>query len=197
MKAYFTSSIRLNTQNQDVVDAIRSAATTNKFDFASTYVEFSNVDTHSQLSDDEAYQVFRTAQKSLTDADVVIADVSHPSDRVGFEIATALSEKKPVLALLHETAKLAPPVQGNNSRYLNVRRYNSAADAKQIVSEFLIDAKKKVDTKFILIISPQIDKYLEWAAAERRQHKAQIVRDSVEEAMRKDKEYTEFLKNKD
>lgn len=195
MKTYFTSSVRLNVQNKDIVESIKSASTAAKFDFTSVYTDFSDVENYSKLSDDQAYDIFRRSQKYLIDSDVVIANVSHPSDRVGFEIANAISERKPVLALIHKDAKLAPPVQGNSSKYLEVKRYENTSDVKQIVTEFLVEARKKVDTKFILIISPEIDRYLNWAAESRRSHKAQIVRNAVEDIMYKDKEYQQYLKD--
>lgn len=197
MKVYYTASIRLNTKNTALLDLMQEAARSNGFKFDSVYSKFKEVTEHSQLSDEEAFVVFRKAQKSLKNSDVVIADVSHPSDRIGFEVATAIADRKPVLAILNESAKLAPPIQGNKSKYLKIERYKSDSEVPDLISKFLKESKKMVDTKFILIISPEIDKYLEWAGSERRMHKAQIVRNAVEDAMAKDKEYTQFLKELD
>jgi len=163
--------------------------------FVSIYAQFPKVEDYLGLDEEQAFNIFRKSQKSLLEAEVVIADVSHPSDRIGFEIATAINEKKPVLALIKKGIKLAPPIQGNNSRYLTVAQYDGIEDVEHIVKKFIQDAKKNIDTKFILIISPQIDKYLEWVASERRKHKAQIVREALESQMSKDKEYLAFLKD--
>jgi nucleoside 2-deoxyribosyltransferase len=197
MKLYYTASIRLNKQNSEIQDLIKEASKNLNFKFESVYSKFDKVEEYANLSDEAAFEVFRTAQKSLKEADVVVADVSHPSDRIGYEVATALAERKPVLALLHKSAKMAPPIQGNKSKYLEVARYDQTSEIKKLVADFLEQAKKMVDTKFILIISPEIDKYLEWASNTRRQHKAQIVRNAVEEVFEKDKEYKAFLNKED
>ncbi len=195
MKIYYTSSIRLNKELKNIQEKIKNIVLEEKNTFVSIYAQFPKVEDYLGLDEEQAFNIFRKSQKSLLEAEVVIADVSHPSDRIGFEIATAINEKKPVLALIKKGIKLAPPIQGNNSRYLTVAQYDGIEDVEHIVKKFIQDAKKNIDTKFILIISPQIDKYLEWVASERRKHKAQIVREALESQMSKDKEYLAFLKD--
>lgn len=55
------------------------------------------------------------------------------------------------------------------------------------------EIKSRINIKFIFIISPAIDNYLEWAAEEKDTPKAEIVRESIENTMHKDKEYQLFL----
>lgn len=54
--------------------------------------------------------------------------------------------------------------------------------------------KEAEEPKFILIISKEIDRYLEWASAAYLMHKSRIVRDAIEDRMSGDKEYKKDYK---
>ena len=199
MNAYFTCTVARNEDNIRVLGRVEQAAKLERFKVSSIYTRFSNLDEYRKLNDEEAFTVFRKSEKVLKDSDVLIADVSYPSNRIGFEIATAISQKKPVLAIqdTRVNSKLSPPVQGNKSKHLKLLQFSDDQEMQDGIQRFLSDAKKQVDSKFILIISPEIDKYLEWASQERRVHKAQVVRNAIEGAIGKDKEYKDFLKSID
>jgi 2'-deoxynucleoside 5'-phosphate N-hydrolase len=149
-----------------------------------------------QKSDTEIQAAHKRLSQYLRQADIYVAEITKASVGVGYEIAQALADKKPVLVLIHDSEpyKSRATLMGNPSKLIKYTKYNDE-NLKSILESFVEEARGKIDTKFILIISPEIDKYLEWAAAERRQHKAQIVRNSIEEAMTKDKDYKDFLKN--
>lgn len=143
---------------------------------------------------------FKQSERAIKEADVVLIDVTYPGRRIGFEIARALDEKKVVVALYDERgnvgSKRVAPLVGNPSKYFIQRGYTKE-NIDEVIEKALEIAKEQLDTKFILIISPEIDKYLEWAGAERRMHKAQVVREAIETMMNKDKDYKEFLKSID
>lgn len=139
-------------------------------------------------------QKYKEAEKAIKLADAVIIEVSYPGRRIGFEIARALGEKKIVIALFKKGSKLnVSPIIGNRSKNYILQEYGED-NLIENVERALKEAKKLLDTKFILIISPEIDQYLEWSSDTRRMHKAQIVRNAVEEAMKKDKEYKAYQK---
>ncbi len=128
--------------------------------------------------------------KSIKDNDVIVAEVTELTTGVGFLISTALNQKKPVLALFNKTSKDVPSttLKGSNNKLLLFSEYlPNELDAR--IKEFTSRVKEMLDTKFILIISSEIERYLEWASDFRRMHKAQIVRAAIEEMMDKDKEY--------
>lgn len=142
-------------------------------------------------------RTFKQVHTWIKEADVIIAEISTPSSGVGHETYLALNERKPVLALYHEDARSDKDatLKGNPSKYLEVSVYNDKTLTK-ILQDFLREAKQKIDTKFILIISPEIDRYLEWAADYKRMHKAQIVRNAVEKETEEDKDYKQYLEEK-
>jgi hypothetical protein len=132
--------------------------------------------------------------KAIRDADIVIAEVTDADAKVGFDIARALAEKKIVIAI-HKDGKTSgyiDSVQENNSRSLILASYTDK-NIVEVVEKAVEEAKSKLDTKFILIISPEIDRYLDWAGQTKRMHKAQIVRNAIENVMAKDKEYKTFI----
>lgn len=200
MKIYYTSPVKFNTENQNTYSIIEDAMKERGHKMLmSKYSNFKSFEDYQKLDDNQIYELYRESEKSLKDADIVIANVTHQSNRVSYEIATALLDRKPVIAIFREDSgtKLLPPIEGNESKYLTVARFKDNNDlGKSLLSAFE-ETRKKIDTKFILIISPEIDKYLEWAAQERRQHKAQVVREAIESVMNKDREYQQKIKDAD
>src|SRR5438270_801954 len=70
---------------------------------------------------------------------------------------------------------------------LNYKTY-SEKNLEEIIKQFLNDAKKLLDSKFILIIPPEIEQYLSWGSNKKGIRKAEIVRQAVEEFMAKDED---------
>lgn len=136
---------------------------------------------------------FEKTDKFIKDSDILIAEVTNADSKVGYEIARALDEKKVVITLEEESSKnLYPNIHGNKSRTLISKKYKDG-NLIETIEKALKEAAGKLDSKFILIISPEIDRYLEWSAQTKRMHKAQIVRNAVEQQMKKDKEYKTYL----
>jgi len=136
-------------------------------------------------------------EKSIKECEIFIADITDGSSDVGFEIALALAEKKPVLALRHKTDMRTVSygsIASEAHKDIKYVEYETVEDITKIVDEFLEEAKNKIDTKFILIIPSEIDKYLSWASDYRRMHKAQVVRDALDGVMKKDKDWREYQK---
>ncbi len=132
--------------------------------------------------------------KAIKDTDIIFTEISNADAKVGFDIAKAISEKKIVVALQKEDKKerMFSSIHGSNERNLIIMKYTES-NILDVVNQALEDAKSKLDTKFILIISPEIDRYLDWAAQTKRMHKAQIVRNAIENTLKRDKEYKTYL----
>ncbi|MCA9386936.1 hypothetical protein KC669_02790 [Candidatus Dojkabacteria bacterium] len=145
--------------------------------------------------DEKSYDKYQSkVEKAMRDTDIVVVDVTNADAKVGFDIAYAISEKKIVLAMYKgDTSKIDTlPLQGSKARNLNLISYTEN-NIVETLQDAVDEAKGKLDTKFILIISPEIDRYLDWASATKRMHKAQIVRNSIESVIKKDREYKNFL----
>lgn len=154
---------------------------------------YETFDSSKKSSSIDLAKKFDRTDKFIKDADILIAEISNADSKVGYEIARALDEKKVVITLESEDSKnVHPNIHGNKSRTLINKKYKSG-DLIETIEKSLKEAAGKLDSKFILIISPEIDRYLEWSAQTKRMHKAQIVRNAVEQQMKKDKEYKTYL----
>lgn len=192
VRIYFSATITKNDELRDlytsIIDALKKEGH-KVFEYGSSELDPAKL---INRSENEIAKAYNDLSKFLKQADIFIADISESSVGIGYEIAQALSLKKPALVLKHKDAKFEPlaTLEGNKSKLLQYEQYEKTEIAK-IINTFVKESKSKLDTKFILIISPEIDRYLEWAAEHRRMHKAQIVRQAVEDMMRKDKDYKE------
>ena len=162
-------------------------------------VDFSYFDTTTDEDTSDLEKAYMRNQKLIRDSDFVIAETTDYSAGIGYLIADALHEKKPVLALFNKKGdKLASNIiksSASKSKSLTFVEY-IPDQLEDVLKKFVTDVSKKLDTKFILIISPEIDRYLEWASDYKRMHKAQIVRNAVEKEMENDEDYIRFLKQK-
>lgn len=159
-------------------------------------VDFSYFTTSTDQDAEQLEDTYKRNQKLLKNADFLIAEATDYSSGIGYLIASALNQKKPVLAL-HNTNRNAQPSNilkaSSASKLLTFSEYGDDKTLSQRTADFANKVKGMLDTKFILIISPEIERYLEWSSDTRRMHKAQVVRQAVEEAMDKDKEYQDYL----
>lgn len=149
------------------------------------------------INPDDIAKKVRASEKRVSEADVVIADITDMSGGVGFGLALALMEKKPILAFRYKNDKRVlayGPITSGVHKNVTFKHYETTDDITQYIDKFLEDAKQKIDTKFILIIPAEIDKYLNWASDFRRMHKAQVVRTAIEKEMQKDKDWKNYLK---
>ncbi|GAB4283941.1 MAG: hypothetical protein Kow0081_0820 [Candidatus Dojkabacteria bacterium] len=131
--------------------------------------------------------------KAIRESDIVVADITNADAKVGFDIAQALSEKKVVIAFQDESEKnFISAIHGNKEKNMILATFNEN-NLEEVAKDAVEEAKRRMDSKFILIISPEIDRYLDWASQTKRMHKAQIVRNSIENTMKRDKDYKNFI----
>ncbi|MBN1331530.1 hypothetical protein JW978_01430 [Candidatus Dojkabacteria bacterium] len=139
---------------------------------------------------------YKRNMQSIKNCDFVVAETSLISSGLGFQIATALNQKKPVIALYNpKKQNPSATLKGSSDRnkYLFYAEYNSDEDIQKLLDTTIAKVKSSLDTKFILIIPSEIDRYLEWASDYKRMHKAQLVRQAIEDYMQRDTDWKEFL----
>ncbi len=73
----------------------------------------------------------------IQSADALIAEVSVPSHGVGYEIAFALQEEKPVLCVYQAGRKVSKMITGNPHPKLLVKEYRNTEEAVSSVREFI------------------------------------------------------------
>ncbi len=158
-------------------------------------VSISMITDESTTGQEDPVKSYQKNLNLIKKCDFIVAESTYATSGLGFLLSAAVNEKKPVLALNNETVNKLPSSQlmgfAAKNKLVSVRNYQKNNLEKVFVT-FFGEVRKILDTKFILIISPEIDGYLQWASENRRMHKAQVVRRAVEKVMNDDKEYKKF-----
>ncbi len=81
--------------------------------------------------------VFEHNSAGAKNCDLMVADCSHPSIGLGFEIATALNSHRPVLGVAHKSANVSRFVLGINSPLFSLIRYQSMDEVMDAVEKKL------------------------------------------------------------
>lgn len=195
MIAYFTTDVNSIESIRPYVDNIykileENGCKVDKFNYQKD-------PTLEKKTDNEIVKAYKYIVKAIKKSDFIVAELTNPSAAVGFEVALALGEKKPVLVLynINQTKRIPTPFKGNSSKLLKIRTYSSCEDLKMIISQFLGEIKALLSTKFILILPTYIDFYLEWKSKEKGISKAEVTRTAIELLMQKDAKYKDYLRS--
>lgn len=137
---------------------------------------------------------YKDIETYLKQCDAFIAELSEPDSCIGYQIAQAINLKKPVLVLRYQSASYEPLtiIKDNKSPLLSYKTY-SETSLPFIIRHFIKNAQEKVNSKFLMIISARLERYLEWNARELRRSKAEIIRESIEITMQSNQKYKEYL----
>lgn len=123
--------------------------------------------------------VNRDNMEALSRADVVIAEATAKSFSTGYQVATAIQQKKPVLILTRNNALAGTFGSGISSDFVRAENY-TAVNVRDIITDFInennIDNK---DLRFNFFIDRQIYNYLRWAAYKTGKNKSEILRELI------------------
>lgn len=164
---------------------------------ATTLETIGNKVTTSLVSDkvtvkDDPEKFYKKILNNIKKSECVVVEVTKPNTGIGLIISHAVEQKKPVLIIFDQTRIKTAPLSiigmAGKNKLVQIAGYNKN-NLTEVFNKFFDSIKNLLDTKFILIISPEIDAYLQWASDNRRMHKAQVVRRAVEQVMHEDKEY--------
>jgi len=86
-----------------------------------------------------AAQIYQRDIDWLEGADAVIAEISHPSLGVGYEICYALMKKKPILVLYREGIFASRMIIGNQDPLLRIFAYKSETEWQKMINSFIQD----------------------------------------------------------
>lgn len=85
-------------------------------------------------------EVYRRDIDWIENCDAMVAEVSTPSHGVGYELAFALSLKKPVLACYRDGATVSKMITGNSQETLQIRTYSNTTALLEGIDGFLAEA---------------------------------------------------------
>jgi hypothetical protein len=118
--------------------------------------------------------------EAIARADVLIADITYDNTAIGYQIATALHQKKPTLLTLREGQEVSPFTWNIPSSFLKRVEYTSENITDKVdpfLKENDIGTK---DMRFNFFIDRPIYNYLRWAALKTGKTKAEILRELVQ-----------------
>jgi len=201
MQIYFTTTIKASIDNKENIKSLldhlqtrghKVYLRTKMYELEDSKKGYGIDLVPSDKSVDKLTNIFLQNQKRIQQADIVICEMSTPSSGTGYDIAQAILANKPVLILCNKNYKLSDTFAGNSSKRLKSKYYNNE-DIISLVDEFLHETKKMLDSKFILIIPPEIEQYLSWASHKKGVRKAKIVRSAIDKFMEHDIDYKKFI----
>jgi len=114
--------------------------------------------------------------EAVTQADAIIAETTYENFAVGYQIAVAIQQKKPVLLLRRATADKNAFVTGVEDGWVRHAEYTDDT-IEQIVEKFLEENEINLkDMRFNFFIDRKIHNYLRWASFKTGKTKAEVVR---------------------
>jgi hypothetical protein len=121
--------------------------------------------------------IYTEAITAMNRSDIILLEVSVHSFTQGFLLNEALSKSKPVIALYHSSTKPAFSL-GIISENLQVVEY-TIENLPEVLSDAIKFAQEKIDIRFNMFVSPEINTYIKWAAKKNHTQKANFIRSLV------------------
>ncbi len=123
--------------------------------------------------------LYKDSVEAINRADVVVAETSTPSFSVGYQVALAVSMKKPILVLNREGVEKSFFASGIETG-IDYRQY-TAGNVDETLTTFLRDNDIGTkDMRFNFFIDRPIYNYLRWSALKTGKTKAEILRELVQ-----------------
>lgn len=124
-------------------------------------------------------EVYKSSADALNKAEVVIADATIRGFGIGYQVALAVSMKKPTLVLCERGVDDSFFASGIDTG-VAYKEYKSVKDVKSLVKQFLKENEiQSKDMRFNFFIDRPIYNYLRWAAYKTGKTKAEILRELV------------------
>lgn len=116
----------------------------------------------------------------INSSDIVIADITTQSIKVGYQIDYALNKKIPTLVIYKKSKDFVLPIVLQHSHYglLKTQEYKELEDLKIIIKNYLNNIKTG-KIKFNLFINPEIYNYLTRRSLQEGRNKSDIIRDLI------------------
>ena len=127
--------------------------------------------------------------EAIAKADVIIADITHDSTALGYQIATAVQQKKPTLLILQEgnsAPRFTWNIPSNFLSRVEYTRESLVGKIKPFLEENDIGVK---DMRFNFFIDRPIYNYLRWAALKTGKTKAEVLRELVQREIEDKEKY--------
>ena len=135
MNIYFACSITGGRAYQPIYQSITRALIVDGHEVPTAHLAETGVEVEEKVI--EPGVVYTRDVAWMRAAGALIAEVSVPSHGVGYEIGYALGLDKPVLCLHEQGRPVSKMITGNPHPNLQVSAYRTAAQAVELVHEFI------------------------------------------------------------
>jgi nucleoside 2-deoxyribosyltransferase len=137
MNIYFACSITGGRDFEPVYRAITTALLADGHEVPTAHLADSNVEAfEGQVPPGEVYE---RDTAWIRTCDVLVAEVSTPSHGVGYEVAYALSQGKPVLCVYQIGQPVSKMLTGNSHPAMSVKSYSAPEEAVSTIRACLHD----------------------------------------------------------
>ncbi|MFA6098623.1 MAG: hypothetical protein WCV50_02520 [Patescibacteria group bacterium] len=190
MRTYFFSPListtELDQNYKKIVETLRQSG---------VFVVASSNENNTDFKKEELEQMTEAGEILLDKMDCLIVEASQPDQEIGYLLAYAISQKKPLLYLYQKGTpeKVAHGylTKKNTPEFMVMKSY-SKNDLAQVVGDFINEVgqgkgiKEKPTIKFTLRINSQMERYLQYMSKRKKKTKADFLRDIIEDIMQKD-----------
>ncbi len=147
---------------------------------------YQNVEVKKVQQEDVDWQtIMQETLDAISRADVVIIEVTNYTFSQGFQAATALQQKKPVL-LVSRAPLNKHLVSGYKSRDSKMAEYKTEQELDKIVTQFIRENTISTkDLRFNMFIDRPIYNYLRSVSYETGKNKSEIIRELINREIRK------------
>lgn len=189
------ASPELNANYRRIVDTLKASG---------VFVVASADEHNTDFKREELERMQEAGEILLDKMDCIIIEASKPDQEIGYLLAYAISQKKPVLYLFQRGASEGVAhgylTKKNTPEFIKIVQYTSAALEEKLL-EFLNECstgtiiKEKPNIKFTLRITPHMERYLEWKSKKLKKKKADFLREIVEKIIEGDGEFNPTRKS--
>lgn len=132
--------------------------------------------------------VFKKRKEALAKADIIIVESTYENFAVGYQVAVAVQQKKPVLLLRKQSADKNAFVTGVVDDWVQHAEYTEDT-LQKVVLKFIADNDIQTkDMRFNFFIDRPIYNYLRWTAQKTGKTKAEVLRELVEQEIERSKQ---------
>jgi hypothetical protein len=140
MDIYFACSITGGRRDEVAYQVIVNALTSAGHIIPTAHLASPDVTQQEAVIDPR--EVYTRDTGWIDSCQALVAEVSTPSHGVGYEIAYALQQGKPVLCCYREGVRVSKMIMGNTHPNLRVLGYQQPGDLVSILSEFVASLSK-------------------------------------------------------
>lgn len=199
MKVHFACStsnfIKYQKNYLKICEEIKKLGHTITRDWIGEGVEFFK----QKKTDIDRTDIYKKTIEAILASDVLVVEGTVSSFSIGHQITVAINKNKPVLFLIYEKNDeknyfRSSFIDGINTPLITKKTYNNN-NLERTLEDFFNSNKKGATIKFNIVLTKEIDNYLDWASFAYKKNKSEFIRDIIAKHIEEnDKRYQEYLK---